>query len=474
MPSRTEPAQERASERAGIGRTAEKVAYWLLVGCVALAPLPFGSTDPVAVCVEVIVLGLAVIFSRRDPRQPIDPWLLVFLVALAVAYLLVFAVQLDWLGISKQYPDPVWDRAGQLLDQSLAAIPAIAWGQQYWALLNPLAALLAITSSYLLCWDRDRAHRLLLVAGGACVTYAVIGIVFYLLLPDYVLWRKKTAHVGYLTATFLNRNTAAVYFAGGGLIWLLIAMRRLSAYLPDGDRSAVFRTILHSLPRRVLYPTIALAICIQAMLFTGSRAGIMLGLFVCAASLLVLKWRKVRGKLLAFVLGGGLIAVLLVQTLGVDRFQQYGLSDYSRLATYRTTIAMIIDRPFFGWGLGAFAWAYPPNRSADVSIIGVWDRAHNSWLELASEGGLVLAAIVGAGWLYILYRLMRGVLDRHRDRHIPLAALGFVTLGLCHSLIDFSLQIPGFLIVLGAIAGAGLAQSVRRRRRSSARSDGVS
>lgn len=469
MRSQTKPAQERANEHAGVGRTAERFAYWLLVGCVALAPLPFGSTDPVTVCVEAIVLGLAVILARRDPSQPMDPWLLVFLLAIPSAYLLVFAIQLDWLSIWQQAPDPAWERASELLDRSLAGIPAIAAGQQYWALLNPLVALLAITSSYLLCWDRERARRLLLFVGIACLIYAVVGIVFYLLLPDYVLWRKKTGHAGYLTATFLNRNTAAVYFAGGSLIWLLIATRKLSAYLPSDDRSAVFRTLLHSFPRSVLYPMAAFAICIQAMLFTGSRAGIMLGMFVCAGSLLALKWRKVRGKILAFALSLSIVAILLVQTLGVDRFQQHGLSDYSRLATYRATIAMIADRPLSGWGLGAFAWAYPPNRSPDVSIIGVWDRAHNSWLELASEGGLVLAAIVGGGWLYVLYRLVRGIIDRRRDRHIPLAALGFVTLGLCHSLIDFSLQIPGFLIVLSAVAGAGLAQSVPRPRRLSAR-----
>jgi O-antigen ligase len=430
-----------------------------------LAPLPFGSTDAVVVCVESIALGFALGLAKADARQPVAWWLIAFLLAIPCTYLIVIAFQLNLAGWGRSHIFPVWDHAGALLGNSLDGVPAVAKGQQYWALLNPLVSLLAITSSYLLCWDRDRAHRLLLVIGIAGLFYAAIGMLFFLFFPDLVLWRKKTGHIGYLTATFLNRNTAAVYFGGCGLVWLLLGLQRIKAYLPGRDLRAL-PSFFHVVPRRAFYPMGAMVFCIQAMLFTGSRAGILLGLFSCGASLVALRWHKVtKGALLTFVLAFALVAVLLVQTVGVDRFRQEGLSDYSRLATYRATIEMISQRPLFGWGLGTFAWAYPPNRSPDASIIGVWDRAHNSWLELAAEGGLPLATLVGTFWLYICYRLARGTAERRRDRYIPAAAFGFVALGICHSLIDFSIQIPGFAIVLSAVAGAGLAQSVPRSRR---------
>jgi hypothetical protein len=42
---------------------------------------------------------------------------------------------------------------------------------------------------------------------------------------------------------------------------------------------------------------------------------------------------------------------------------------------------------------------------------------------------------------------------------VPVGALAVAILGLAHSIIDFSLQIPGYAIVVFALVGAGLAQS---------------
>jgi hypothetical protein len=57
--------------------------------------------------------------------------------------------------------------------------------------------------------------------------------------------------------------------------------------------------------------------------------------------------------------------------------------------------------------------------------------------------------------------LARGVHIRRRGKLIPLAALAVAMIALLHSLVDFSLQIPGYAIVAMAIFGVGLAQSFR-------------
>jgi hypothetical protein len=61
--------------------------------------------------------------------------------------------------------------------------------------------------------------------------------------------------------------------------------------------------------------------------------------------------------------------------------------------------------------------------------------------------------------LIILALLIRGVRTRHRDLVLPVGALTVAVLGLAHSSIDFSLQIPGYSIVVFSLVGAGLAQS---------------
>ncbi len=124
---------------------------------------------------------------------------------------------------------------------------------------------------------------------------------------------------------------------------------------------------------------------------------------------------------------------------------------------------MIMDHPWFGSGLGTFAWAFPVYRSGDISMYGVYDRAHNTLLEIAAEAGLPFAGLVVIGWAIVFVALMRGVRTRRRDRVVPAAALAVALLAVLHSMVDFSLQIPGFAIVAFGLAGAGTAQSFRAR-----------
>jgi O-antigen ligase len=120
---------------------------------------------------------------------------------------------------------------------------------------------------------------------------------------------------------------------------------------------------------------------------------------------------------------------------------------------------MIADHPWFGTGLGTFVWSFPAYRSANVSMQGVWDIAHSTPLELASDLGLPLAGFIGLAWLIVLVVLVRGMRQRRRDLIVPVGALAVASLGLAHSVIDFSLQIPGYAIIVFALVGAGLAQS---------------
>ena len=119
---------------------------------------------------------------------------------------------------------------------------------------------------------------------------------------------------------------------------------------------------------------------------------------------------------------------------------------------------MIADHPWFGTGLGTFVWSFPAYRS-DVSMWGVWEFAHSTSLELAADLGLPLTGLIGLAWLVVLVVLIRGVRTRRNDRIVPAGALAVVILSLAHSSIDFSLQNPGYAIVVFALVGAGLAQS---------------
>ena len=168
-----------------------------------------------------------------------------------------------------------------------------------------------------------------------------------------------------------------------------------------------------------------------------------------------------RGWIAAALVIGGLTALVFLEILGgnvVDRFEVEGFVDQGRLETYRSTLRMIADHPWFGTGLGTFVWSFPAYRSAK-SPCGESGFAHSTPLELAADLGLPLAGLIGLAWLVVLVVLMRGVRTRRSDRIVPVGAFAVAILGLAHSSIDFSLQIPGYAIVVFALVGAGLAQS---------------
>jgi hypothetical protein len=83
-------------------------------------------------------------------------------------------------------------------------------------------------------------------------------------------------------------------------------------------------------------------------------------------------------------------------------------------------------------------------------------------LELAAEAGLPLASIVVIGWMIAFGVLAHGVKTRRRDRIIPAAALSVGLLAALHSLVNFSLEVPGLAIVVLGLLGAGIAQSLLR------------
>ena len=93
-----------------------------------------------------------------------------------------------------------------------------------------------------------------------------------------------------------------------------------------------------------------------------------------------------------------------------SRFALQGLSDGGRAEIYAVTLSLIKDNWLVGTGLGTFRWAFSPYRPSDIPIWGIWDRAHNTVLEIAAEMGVPLASIILFGALVILAVLVRGAL----------------------------------------------------------------
>ncbi len=446
---------------------ANRIAVYLLFFTVAAAPLPFGSRDATTVAVWCILLGIAAasasVRSLGRPQQA----LLLGVGLIVACYGFVLHEQLSDRPLIAT-PHPIWEEASGLLGGGLIPSVSIARYEPFYSLGSPLAAILALTLGLIVGSDRYRARQLLFVVGWSGVGYACYGIVSSLFEPTMVLWRERAAYEGYVIGTFINRNTAATYFGSCAAIWLLILSERVRQRLPEGplEWKHFSKHFLSKMRMNAATAFLAFFSCFMALLMSGSRAGVMASTLIFAGAFTAYFRRDLPKRsglaLLAAAAGGG--ALVLVQLLGgsVNRhFDLQGLVDEGRFAAYRSTLHMIAEHPWFGTGLGTFAWSFPIYRSAEVSLFGEWNRAHSTPLELAAELGIPLTAAIGLGWILILTLLIRGVRSRRRDGVVPLAALSVALIGLLHSMVDFSLQVSGYAIVAFAVVGAGLGQSFR-------------
>ena len=327
-----------------------RISSFILFVTVAVAPFPFGSAAPTAIAIWCIVLGLGVMAaSPRGLRREHFP-LLGLAVIVILAYAFVLHEQLatrPWIAS----PHPLWREAAEALGLPIAPSVSIARNQPFFALGAPLANMLAVICGFIVCIDRDRAHQLILVTAWSGVAYAVYGMAAYLIDPTHILWREKIAYLEVLTSTFINRNTAAVYFGSCAVLWLLILSQHLRRLLPLGPihwRSVPHR-LLSEMPRPIVLSFAMLLVCVAAMLMTNSRAGVVLSLMALVVAFAGFFYRDLPRRLgvAAALAIGGRIA-LLRQILGGNisrRFDVQGLSDDGRLETYRSTLRMIADHP---------------------------------------------------------------------------------------------------------------------------------
>jgi O-antigen ligase len=445
-------------------RLLERGSSILLYLVVSLAPLPLGSTESATVAFWCVVLGVAVILaSLLELRRPQS--IFIGLVAVLVAaYGIVLHEQLSahpWFAP----PHPIWKETAEMLGVPIEPSASIARNQPWFAIGAPLAAVLSFLCGLIVGADRVRAHQLLKVIAWSGAAYAVYGIALALVDPVTIELRGRPIP---LTSTFVNRNTAADYFGACSAIWLLFFCGRIRRRIQTERINSDSKQVNHPRPRstQLIFLMTMMFVCLLATFMTNSKAGVGLSLLSFVVAVVAFLYRDLpsrRGVFFAVSAGCG-IALLSLQFLAgnvVARFNEQGLIDHTRLSLYRSTLRMIADHPWFGTGLGTFAWAFPAYRSDDVSMYGIYDRAHNTLLEIAAEAGVPIAILVVIGWMIAFGVLAHGARTRRRDRIIPAAALAVALLAVLHSFVDFSLQIPGFAIVVFGLLGVGVAQSFR-------------
>jgi O-antigen ligase len=136
-----------------------------------------------------------------------------------------------------------------------------------------------------------------------------------------------------------------------------------------------------------------------------------------------------------------------------DRLSDPSSPTSTRVNLYLDTLNIPNDFPVFGTGFGTFQYIYRKYKTVDDQFL--YEHAHNDYLEILSDLGLIGFLIVLVGIVLFLRKILLRWIER-RDPYAKWITLGgvcgvFAILG--HSLVDFNLHIPANALFLSIILG---------------------
>lgn len=319
-------------------------------------------------------------------------------------------------------------------------------------------------------------QRLLICLAAFFGGYAFLGLAQFFSPSDQVFWIfADWPDAGRFFATYVNGNHYAALI---GMVFPLLVICLL-LNMPHagygGLRSRLTDIFTDSELNLAILLGLVPIIAAVSVFFSLSRSGVFC-LFVSSLILLILLVgrEQLRGRMLIFlsilVAAVGLLAFFGWDPL-LERFART-FNDDGQLITQRTTywldsINLFRSAPFSGSGAGTFIDTYPTWQTA-ITNGKVVDHAHNDYIEMLTDLGLIGVSLVVWFWSQFLLSVLPAWKKRRNRTSRLICAGAFV--GLCsimlHSVTDFNLVIPAnglyFFLLFALLAAASHSSSGQR------------
>jgi O-antigen ligase len=284
-----------------------------------------------------------------------------------------------------------------------------------------------------------------------------------------VLWEDyPKANIGFVNATFINRNNFATY---ANMAILAVLALLLEPFLRAGSLGDLRRIAAEAVEKLLdKRGPLLLVLLVSASLLTASRGGLVSLVAALVALVLIVLFMtrpSIRVIMPATALGCLVVRALVTATgtTMVERLESG--RDGLRLPIYQDTLSIIADRPLLEHGYGSFVTSFLRYMDQSASPL-VVDKAHNTYLEHAAELGIPATVLLYLAplLLFLFLFCLRGAFVRRKEKVFPLLAVSATVLVAVHSLMDFSLQIPAVAVTYAMILGMGTAQSIPSPRAS--------
>ena len=440
----------------------------MFVATMLLAPMPFASNRPWSWSLLSALIGiyliLEIITSRHewaDQKLFLKRMLPGLMLWICVA-LWAFFQTVPW--VPGEWTHPLWTDAEEILDSNVVKTISVDPQATLEALTRFMAygAVFFISASY--CRKFDNAEIVLKSFVFSSIIYAAYGLIIFFSGTEMILWFEKWSYRGVLTSTFVNRNTYAT-FAGMGVIastaygFHIISSNLRSHY----NTKELIRNFIETAYRKAWAPFLGIVIIATALLLTQSRGGFLSTSVAFLVLLGGLYYIKAIPKLFVKVLFGVTLigAIFSVSMSGDITFERISKTSFEtsvRDEVFQRTSDAIFANPVLGTGYGTYEKSFMAYKIPVISSL-TWDKAHNSYLELAMELGIPATLAVIAAFLWAMVVCISGIINRRRRRVFSVIGVAVTVLVSAHALVDFSLQIPGFTVTYALIMGMAWGQS---------------
>jgi O-antigen ligase len=434
----------------------DRFLYWFYLALVLWLPLPLGSnrvwsSSFFTIIAIALVSSWCVLWVQH--KAALNPTLKKGWMILA----LLTASNL-WVGIQAS--------THELSISSADTIQEFTLG---WGLIG------FFTLSLLLINSKQRIQVTLYVLVFSGVIQAIYGSLMTLTGTEYSFLVPKERHIGVATGTFLNRNNFAGYLVVCVSLGIGLMIATLKSSASGTWRNRLRRWMTALLGGKALL-RISLIIIVIGIVLTHSRMGntsFFAAMMITGVIALVLSRHATRSTviLLSSLL---VIDILIVGTFFgvdkvVDRLEQTSSHRETRDEVDRYSLHLLDEHLTNGTGAGTFYTSFPEYRGGDIRIF--YDHAHNDYLELLSERGLIGFIPLILAWLLCITAALWAQW-RRKDalmRGVSFGCIMSMIAMAMHATVEFNFQIPAnaamYLLVM-ALALISLFHKERKRKQS--------
>jgi len=302
---------------------------------------------------------------------------------------------------------------------------------------------------------------------------AFSSILQFYLTKDMALWFRYSPKNSIIMGPYVNHN----HYAGLMEMIFPIVLALFLFYRPRIGKTSFFRGIAEILSQEkanihILIGTSALLIIVSIFVSLSRGAMIATSISLLLFFFLLLRRKISRGNSIV-IIGIVVVATLAIGWFGwdqiVDRFARLknaqGIIYEARLDFWKDSSKIIKDFLLTGSGSGTFIHIYPPYKSLKGSL--VLSHAHNDYIELLVEGGIV-SFFLAAAFLIVWFSKTYKIFLQRRDAFSIYLYMGSLTAMLAiliHSFTDFNMHIGANGLWFFFAAGLGVSSANTNIRR---------